>query len=171
MVELPLHLVAFAAVGVIFLALPLLIGRFLRPRQPTPEKSLAYECGEVPIGSSDVRFDSRYYVVALVFLVFDVELALLFPWATVYGNSVQLADTTLSEAARGAISARMGAAPGGLVSADQAISLASVAFVEFVLFFGLLGLGFAYLWQRGDLDWVHTLRSQQPGHIRPPRRP
>ncbi len=169
MIELPLHLVVFAAVGVVFLALPLLIGRFLRPRQPTPDKSLAYECGELPIGSSDVRFDSRYYVVALLFLVFDVELALLFPWATVYGNCIQLADTTLSESARGAISARMGGGPGVLVSPDQAISLAVVAFVEFVLFFGLLGLGFAYLWQRGDLDWVHTLRSQQPGHLHPPR--
>jgi len=160
MPDLALHLFVFGAVGVVFLAAPLVIGLFLRPRQPTAVKLTAYECGEEPIGGSDVRFDLRYYVVALLFLVFDVELALLFPWATLYGTTVQLADTALSDQARGVLSNQLQAGPGELFAADVAIRFAVVAFCELVIFFGLLILGFAYLWNRGDLDWVHTLRGQ-----------
>jgi NADH-quinone oxidoreductase subunit A len=160
MPELALHLLVFSVVGILFLAAPLVIGRLLRPRQPNAVKLMAYECGEEPIGGSDVRFDLRYYVVALLFLVFDVELALLFPWATLYGTTVQLADTALSDSARGVISARLLTAPGEMLPADMAIQFAVVAFCELILFFGLLVLGFAYLWKRGDLDWVHTLRGQ-----------
>ncbi len=167
MPDLALHLLVFGVVGVVFLAAPLVIGWFLRPRQPTAVKLTAYECGEEPIGGSDVRFDLRYYVVALLFLVFDVELALLFPWATLYGTTIQLADTALSDQGRAILSSQFQAAPGELISADVAIQFAMVAFCELVIFFGLLILGFAYLWNRGDLDWVHALRGQTADN--PPR--
>ena len=66
------YLILFAGVGFLFLFTSLLIGRLLRPRSPSPEKSDVYECGEPTIGSSYVQFDLRFYVVALVFLIFAV---------------------------------------------------------------------------------------------------
>lgn len=62
----------------------LMAGYFARPNLPHPEKGTAYECGEPAIGSSWVQFDLRFYTVALVFIVFDVEVALLWPWAVVF---------------------------------------------------------------------------------------
>src|SRR4051812_43213400 len=85
------YLALFAGVGVVFLFVNLLVGRFLRPVNPHPEKLEIYECGEPTIGSSFVQFDLRFYVVALLFIIFDVEVALFFPWAVVFGKSVHLA--------------------------------------------------------------------------------
>ena len=62
----------------------LLVGKLVRRKLPHPEKGIPYECGEPAIGSSWVQFDLRFYVVALVFLVFDMEIALFYPWAVVY---------------------------------------------------------------------------------------
>ncbi len=62
----------------------ILIGKLLRTSLPHPNKDEAYECGEPAIGSSWVQFDLRFYVVALVFLIFDIEIALFYPWAVVY---------------------------------------------------------------------------------------
>ncbi len=79
-------LFAGAAFLVVFAAL--LIGWLLRPRAPRPEKLEVYECGEPAIGSGFVQFDLRFYVVALVFLIFEVEVAFFFPWATAVGFKV-----------------------------------------------------------------------------------
>ncbi|MBU0719628.1 MAG: NADH-quinone oxidoreductase subunit A [Planctomycetes bacterium] len=62
----------------------LTVGSLVRPRAPHPEKGAAYECGEPAIGDSWVQFDLRFYTVALVFIVFDVEIVLLWPWAVVF---------------------------------------------------------------------------------------
>ena len=70
-----------------FLFVNLLVGRFLRPNAPNAEKLEIYECGEPTIGSSFVQFDLRFYVVALLFIIFDVEVAFFFPWAAVFGKS------------------------------------------------------------------------------------
>lgn len=80
------YLALFAGVGFAFIFVNLLVGRFLRPSNPHQEKLEIYECGEPAIGSSFVQFDLRFYVVALVFIIFDVEVAFLFPWATVFGK-------------------------------------------------------------------------------------
>jgi NADH-quinone oxidoreductase subunit A len=80
------YLALFAGVGLAFVFVNLLLGRFLRPSNPHAEKLEIYECGEPAIGSSFVQFDLRFYVVALVFIIFDVEVAFLFPWATVFGK-------------------------------------------------------------------------------------
>ena len=82
----------FVAIGGAFLAVNLLVGWLVRPRVPNAEKLEVYECGEPTIGSSFVQFDLRFYVVALLFIIFDVEVALFFPWATVFGKATQLAD-------------------------------------------------------------------------------
>ncbi len=85
------YIALFSSVGLIFVFANLLIGRLLRPRNPNEEKLEIYECGEPAIGSSFVQFDLRFYVVALIFIVFDVEVAFLFPWATVFGKANELA--------------------------------------------------------------------------------
>ena len=74
----------FMGLGIFFVFFNLAIAGLLRPKLPTPEKSMAYECGETPIGQSWVQFDLRFYIIALVFLVFDVEIALFYPWSTVF---------------------------------------------------------------------------------------
>lgn len=74
----------FGVLGIVFVLGSLVFGKFLRPQLPGEDKEMAYECGEIPIGDSWVQFDLRFYIIALVFLVFDVEVALFYPWAAVY---------------------------------------------------------------------------------------
>jgi len=74
----------FILLGAATVALLLGISRLLQPRDPTSVKLSTYECGEVPFGSSWVQFNIRFYVVALIFIIFDVEVALLYPWAVVF---------------------------------------------------------------------------------------
>jgi NADH-quinone oxidoreductase subunit A len=86
------YLALFVGLGFAFLFANLLVGRFLRPDAPNKEKLEIYECGEPTIGSSFVQFDLRFYVVALLFIIFDVEVAFFFPWAAVFGKANQLRD-------------------------------------------------------------------------------
>ena len=83
-VELVLGMALFAFAGFAMVFVGLSVGRIVRPFQPHPEKGSTYECGEPAIGDSWVQFDLRFYTVALVFIVFDVEIALLWPWAVVF---------------------------------------------------------------------------------------
>src|ERR1700712_389595 len=85
--EILLSITIFFAFGAAFVFVNLLAGSLLRPKLPNPEKSAVYECGEPTIGSSWVQFDLRFYIVALVFLIFDVEVALFYPWAVAYGSA------------------------------------------------------------------------------------
>src|SRR6185295_15922927 len=85
-----IYLALFALTGIVFLFVNLLVGMFLRPHDPQPEKLEIYECGEPTIGSSFVQFDLRFYVVAMLFIIFDVEVAFFFPWAAVFGKSTNL---------------------------------------------------------------------------------
>src|SRR5690349_11830371 len=86
-VHIVAYLALFSGVGIIFLFVNLLVGKFLRPENPHPEKQEIYECGEPTIGSSFVQFDLRFYVVALLFIIFDVEVAFFFPWAATFGKA------------------------------------------------------------------------------------
>lgn len=74
----------FIAMGVLVGLISLTLSWLLRPHNPTPEKQMIYECGEVPVGSPWLQFNNRFYTVALVFLLFDVEVVFLFPWAVVF---------------------------------------------------------------------------------------
>jgi NADH-quinone oxidoreductase subunit A len=74
----------FFIVGAVFTAGGLIAAWLLRPHRPYPAKLLTYECGEVPIGDAQVKFNIRFYVVALIFLIFEVEVVFLFPWALVF---------------------------------------------------------------------------------------
>jgi len=78
------RLFIFIILGVIFVAAGLITAWLLRPHRPYPEKLATYECGEEPIGNAWIRFNVRFYVIALIFLIFEVEIVFLFPWALVY---------------------------------------------------------------------------------------
>ncbi len=74
----------FFIIGAIFVAGGLVTAWFVRPRRGYPNKLTSYECGEEPVGDAFVKFNIRFYVVALIFLIFDVEVVFLFPWAVVF---------------------------------------------------------------------------------------
>jgi NADH-quinone oxidoreductase subunit A len=185
------YMALFALVGIAFLFVNLLVGKLLRPHDPHAEKLEIYECGEPTIGSSFVQFDLRFYVVALLFIIFDVEIAFFFPWAAVFGKSTNLMDERLPVVAR-AESGELALTPPArhlyqemgvrnptvpttvppslateVTSTDAATrseqvihegarQLAWVTIVDIGAFFAVLLIGFAYVWRRGDLDWVRA---------------
>jgi NADH-quinone oxidoreductase subunit A len=114
----------FFIVGAIFVAGGLVTAWLVRPDRSYPNKLTSYECGEEPVGDSWVRFNIRFYVIALIFLIFDVEIVFLVPWAVVYQK------------------------------------LGSYSFAEMMIFLVILGVGYAYVWVKGDLDW-----DKPEGHI------
>ena len=167
------YVVLFGSVGLLFLLVSLLVGRLVRPDAPTPAKLDAYECGEPAVGSSFVQFDLRFYVVALVFIVFEVEVALFFPPATIFGTATRWMKPQTPPRASGSLEADLGVtveqepvAPQAMPSADataaaqtaeDARTLALAAAADLAAFFALILLGFAYVWRRGDLDWVRAI--------------
>lgn len=178
MTDLVGHFLLFTVLGVVFLLLPLVAGWFVRPANPTNQKLTAYECGEPTIGSSYVQFDLRFYVVALLFIIFDVEVAFFFPWAAVYGESTQLLDPRLTQTARLELSEKLLNQPAGaltaeggnVIASDTALKLANAGLVDLLVFFGVLLVGFAYVWKRGDLDWVRAIsqgKAQRDQAARP----
>jgi len=136
-VDLLLSISLFLAVGAIFVFANLSLGSLIRPNAPHPEKASIYECGEPTIGSSWVQFDLRFYIIALVYLVFDVEVALFYPWAVAYGDAEALAKSL----------------------SISTFQFRSAALVDMLFFFGVLVVGFAYLWRFGYLDWVRSAAS------------
>ncbi len=124
-VEFVEGLVLFLIVGFLMAFTVLVAGKLLRPKVAHPEKDAPYECGEPAIGTSWVQFDLRFYVVALVFIVFDVEIVLFYPWAVVFKES-------------------------GLP-----------ALYDMLFFFGVVVVGFLYLWKFDYLDWVRASTGQR----------
>ena len=109
----------FLIVGVLFVILSIeIISRMIAPRHPSPQKLTTYECGEEPIGIGWIRFHVRYYLYALVYIVFAVETVFLFPWAIVFRE------------------------------------LGLFAFLEMMVFIGILLVGLAYAWKKGALEWA-----------------
>src|SRR2546430_11868798 len=92
MATLVFFLSVFLVISIVFLFIHLMMGKMIRPARPDADKLTIYECGEPTIGSAWVQFDLRYYVVALLFVIFDVEVAFFFPWAIVFGKLNQLAN-------------------------------------------------------------------------------
>ena len=114
-----LPIIVFTGLAVALIGLPLILQHLLSPRKNKGgDKLLSYECGEVPEGSAWVKFNVRFYVIALIFIIFDVEVVFMFPWATVFQEN-QL-----------------------------------FYFIEMFIFMSILLVGLAYVWVKGDLDWV-----------------
>jgi NADH-quinone oxidoreductase subunit A len=175
MTELVGYLLLFLAVGAGFIFIHLLAGKFIRPAKPDAEKMTIYECGEPTIGSAWIQFDLRFYVVALLFVIFDVEVAFFFPWAVVFGQANALsrdpdrANPALVQTAKQEL---LGQNKDYEVTPEDRQTtgrLAVVAFFDILLFFGILLVGFAYLWKRGDLAWVRsTISEAAPPPSEPP---
>jgi NADH-quinone oxidoreductase subunit A len=173
MTDLVLFILIFVAAGVVLLLTPLMLGRLVRPDRPSPEKGTVYECGEPTIGSAWVQFDLRFYVVALLFVIFDVELAFFFPWAVVFGSANRAADTSLppEQQVQAAQSLQPTATTATAIDTGAMHDLAWLAFADIMVFFAVLLVGFAYLWRRGDLEWVRSTAGQhsgEPGDVSPP---
>jgi NADH-quinone oxidoreductase subunit A len=117
----------FLITGIILVALIFFINRLLAPNHPNTEKQISYECGEEPTGNAWLPFNSRFYVIALVFLLFEVEMVFVFPWATVFGSHE---------------------------INDYYPQWGMLALIEMFIFLGVLILGLVYVWVKGDLDWI-----------------
>lgn len=83
------QVLTLAILGFLFIFGTLFVGRFLRPKNPNPVKSEIYECGEEPVGPAWINFNSRFYIIALTFVIFDVEAAFLFPVAAVFRKWIE----------------------------------------------------------------------------------
>ncbi|MBM4069761.1 MAG: NADH-quinone oxidoreductase subunit A [Planctomycetes bacterium] len=196
MTILTFFIVVFVGVGAFFLFVHLLMGKFIRPNRPEPDKMTIYECGEPTVGSAWIQFDLRYYVVALLFVIFDVEVAFFFPWAVVFGSANALSRPDLdavspktSQVAKGTIRkeeqpqerrialSRQVLVPSSYMKPVEGVtysqlekdgiapgtaeSFALFAFCDILVFFGVLMVGFAYLWKRGDINWVRSTSSER----------
>jgi NADH:ubiquinone oxidoreductase subunit 3 (subunit A) len=113
-------ILAFLVVAIGFLSVNLLLWKVLRPSRFSEEKLTTYECGENPVGSAWIQFNIRFYVFALIFIIFDVEAVFLLPWAVVFKE------------------------------------LGMLAFVEGLVFIAILVVALAYVWRKGDLEWVRA---------------
>ena len=197
------YLALFATVGFLFVLASLLLGKLVRSCTPTPDKKEIYECGEPSIGSGYVQFDLRFYVVALVFLIFEVEVAMFFPTAVVFGKARQLRNPSTpavcavpsSETAdspanhsflsltpeaekayeefgiskstlplqgemteRGIVATEETIKDNSKMIGQQADTLALTSMLDLAVFFAVLLVGFAFVWWRGDLNWVRATR-------------
>ncbi|MCP4221908.1 MAG: NADH-quinone oxidoreductase subunit A, partial [Actinomycetia bacterium] len=119
-----LNLLVFASVGFVFVFANVLISGLIRPKRPTDQGLEVYECGEPTIGDTWIRFDIRYYTVALIYVIFAVEIAFLFPWAMVIRDAF----------------------------ATEAIGF--WALLKGLMFVTILLFGLIAVWVKGDLDWV-----------------
>ncbi|MEN5196392.1 NADH-quinone oxidoreductase subunit A [Sphingobacterium faecium] len=120
-------------IGIFLVAMTIMAARLLSVNKPTPQKLSTYECGEDAVGSSWVQFNPRFYVIALIFLLFDVELIFIFPWATVFGQAEYIA-------------------------ADGRWGWFTL--IEMALFVGILIIGLIFVWVKGDLEWVKPIHQR-----------
>jgi len=131
----------YLIMGVLFVLFTFFLGKLVALKKPNPEKLTSYECGEEPTGNSWIQFNSRFYVIALVFLLFDVELAFIFPWSTVFSQQE-------------------------LINADS--NWGWLSLIEMFIFIGILLIGLVYVWKKGDLNWI---RPKQNLPVSPSRIP
>jgi NADH-quinone oxidoreductase subunit A len=110
--------------GIVFAVVALFLAYLLRPVDRYEEKLLTYECGIIPWGEAWSKFFVRYYVIALIFVLFDIEAIFLIPWAVVYKSMSHQGGLNVFPA------------------------------IEMGIFIAILLLGLAYAWRKGDLEWA-----------------
>jgi NADH-quinone oxidoreductase subunit A len=117
----------FLITGLIAVGLAFGVNKLIAPHKPNPEKNSSYECGEEAIGGSWFQFNSRFYVIAIIFLLFDVEMIFVFPWAITFSDKE-------------------------LIAVDNRWGW--LTFTEMLIFIGILLLGLVYVWRKKDLEWI-----------------
>lgn len=133
----------FVAVAAMTAIGMLVASAILGPKRSSPVKEMPYESGMDPIGDARQRFDVRYYLVAIVFLLFDVELLYLYPWAV----------------AQWSVPAAVATAPPGLVAATAPLVAGippifrTMVFLEILAFVVILVAAYAYAWRKGVFEW------------------
>jgi NADH-quinone oxidoreductase subunit A len=123
MLENYFPILVFIFVALIFGCAPIIIGRLVGPHRPDPEKLSAFECGFEAFEDARMKFDVRYYLIAIIFILFDLEVAFLFPWATIFKEIVETESVKL------------------------------FGFIEMMVFIAILVVGYVYAWVKGALDW------------------
>jgi NADH-quinone oxidoreductase subunit A len=144
-----LFLLAFVAFNAV-----LLIGlsHLLAPRKPTVLKDAPYESGMPPLGSAHERFSVKFYLVAMLFILFDIETVFLIPWGTIYFGWGSGAVASGAGAGAGGVPGVAGGAgvAGGLAAAGPSMGF---LLVEMLVFMLILAVGYVYVWKRGALEW------------------
>ena len=136
----PIFLFLLVAIGI---ALSMLIASaVLGPRRLTSVKQMPYESGVNPFGDARQRFDVRYYLIAIVFLLFDVELLFLYPWAVAQWSG----DVTAAPLAQSSMTGLVGLA--GIPAVFR-----SLVFWEIQIFIAILAAALAYAWKKGVFEW------------------
>ncbi len=120
-------ILVFLVLGVLFILAGYIVNLLLAKRKPNTIKNATYECGEEPSGNSWIQFNMRFYVIAIIFLLFDVEIVFLYPWATIYANKE-------------------------IIEAIPTWGYFSL--IEMFIFISILLLGLVYVWRKGDLNWI-----------------
>ncbi|MCK6405076.1 MAG: NADH-quinone oxidoreductase subunit A [Rhodocyclaceae bacterium] len=123
MLENYFPILVFILVGVTIGVLPIVLGWLVAPNRPDSEKLSPYECGFEAFEDARMKFDVRYYLIAIIFILFDLEIAFLFPWATIFKEIVE----------------------------TPAIKM--FGFVEMLVFIAILVVGYVYAWAKGALEW------------------
>lgn len=135
------NLMDYAPIGIMFLVAlgfaisQLLVTQLIGPRKRTATKLMPYECGKDPVGSARDRFSIKFYTVAVIFLLFDIEVLFIVPFAVAFKSL--LAEEKLSGVAYG-----------------------TIAFVEILAFVATLVVGYIYVWQKGTFDWGLQARAE-----------
>ena len=118
-----LPVLLFILVGIAVGVVPLALGYILGPNRPDPQKNSPYECGFEAFEDARMKFDVRYYLISILFILFDLEVAFLVPWATIFKEIV------------------------------QTDSVKWFGFIEMIVFVTILVVGYVYAWAKGALDW------------------
>ncbi|WP_335999416.1 NADH-quinone oxidoreductase subunit A [Halorientalis halophila] len=120
---------ALALVGLLIPVGMMMVSKLLRPSVPEQGKRSTYESGEVPTGDTRIRFNIQYYMVALLFLIFDIETVLIFPWTVIYRSAL-----------------------------ENGASLMQVL-APMLVFVGVLVVGLGWAWRNGAVEWVRSPRT------------
>jgi NADH-quinone oxidoreductase subunit A len=123
MLENYFPVLVFILVGLAFGCAPILLGWLVAPYRPDSEKLSPFECGFAPFEDARMKFDVRYYLFAIMFIIFDLEVAFMYPWASIYKELI------------------------------QNDSLRVFGLTEMLVFMGILIIGYIYAWAKGALDW------------------
>ena len=128
----------YMPIGIMFLVAAgfgvsqLLVTQLIGPRKRTAVKLMPYECGKDPVGSARDRFSIKFYTVAVIFLLFDIEVLFIIPFAVAFKS---------------------------LIAAGPAV-FGTVAFVEIMVFIATLIVGYIYVWKKGTFDWGLQARAE-----------